>query len=286
MSTLLSPRPHPPRSPAARHLPAFACAWLLGTGAAHAAGPLNDTGIDFCRDHATGVDTPVTPATTCTAAQGGQDARYGRDPAAQLGAMAKVGGGSKGFDFTKVCNSGELTGQGSCPANPALGAGANEWACTKDNNTGLIWEVKTTGGLRNQAETYTNYDDPNRPQKWNGSSYVNPTQAEINAATNSIGFVNAVNALTGTNRLCGATDWRRPTVDELSNLADLGIVYTSGNPAIDATYFPNTPAVNFWSGSPVAGVAEGAWLAYFDDGFDGWGGRGYALRLRLVRAGQ
>jgi hypothetical protein len=249
------------------------------------AGPLNDTGIDFCRDHATGADTAVTPSTTCTTAQGGQDARYGRDPAVQRGAMTKIGGGSKGFDFTKVCNSGQLAGQGTCPANPALGSGNDQWACTKDNNTGLIWEVKTSdGGLRDRNNTYTNYDDPTRPQKWNGGAYVNPTQAEIDAPTNSIGFVNAVNALVGANRLCGATDWRRPTVDELSNIADIGIAWPG--PTIDATYFPNTPASHFWSGSPVAGSSGYAWNVGFDDGFDYWYDRLLALQVRLVRAGQ
>ncbi|MFZ1679424.1 MAG: hypothetical protein WAT70_00270 [Rhizobiaceae bacterium] len=29
------------------------------------AGPLNDTGIDFCRDHASGADTAVSATTTC-----------------------------------------------------------------------------------------------------------------------------------------------------------------------------------------------------------------------------
>ena len=29
------------------------------------AGPLNDTGIDYCRDHATGADTPISATTSC-----------------------------------------------------------------------------------------------------------------------------------------------------------------------------------------------------------------------------
>lgn len=249
------------------------------------AGPLNDTGIDFCRNHTTGADTTVTPTTTCA---DGQDARYGRDPAAQRGAMTKIGGGSKGFDFTKVCMNGELAGQGTCPANPGLGSGPTDWACTYDNTTGLMWEVKVNDAahLRHMGKTYTNYDNPSKPQRWNGSAYVNPTQGEIDAATNSIGFVNAVNALTDANRLCGHTDWRMPTVDELPNLADLGIAYTSGLPTIDATYFPNTPASFFWSASPVAGGSYSAWFVNFGDGSAYWANRYDAVRVRLVRAGQ
>ena len=91
----------------------------------------------------------------------GQDCHYGRDKAAADGTLTKTGGSTlnngiaNGFDYTKVCNSGQLAGQGTCPADPALGAGADDWACTKDNVTGLIWEVKTTSGLRNQNHTYT-----------------------------------------------------------------------------------------------------------------------------------
>jgi hypothetical protein len=241
------------------------------------AGPLNDTGIDFCRDHATGADTTVTSSTTCTTAQGGQDARYGRDPAAQRGAITKTGGGSKGFDFTKIANNGT-----ALPASAALGSGATDWACTYDNNTGLMWEVKVNDAahLRHMGKTYTNYDNPAKPQRWNGSTYVNPTPAEIAAATNSIGFVNAVNAA----GLCGHTDWRMPTLRELYNIADRGIAYPG--PTIDATYFPNTPASVFWSGSPVAGYSNYAWNVNFYGGDDGWGGRNDADHVRLVRAGQ
>jgi hypothetical protein len=75
-----------------------------------------------------------------------------------------------------------------------------------------------------------------------------------------------------------------PTVDELTNLADLGIVYP--RPTIDPTYFPNTPASGFWSGSPLAGHSGDAWGVLFDDGGDDWYGRNGADRVRLVRAGQ
>ena len=118
--------------------------------------PLNDTGITWSGNATSG------NATTCDASHpAGQDCHYGRDKAAAGGMLTKTGGSTlnngiaNGFDYTKVCNSGELAGQGTCPADPALGAGPDEWACTKDNVTGLIWEVKTTSGLRNQNHTYT-----------------------------------------------------------------------------------------------------------------------------------
>ena len=244
---------------------------LAGFGGNAAAGPLNDTGIDFCRDHATGVDTPVTPTTTCTTAQGGQDARYGRDPAAQRGAMAKVGGGSKGFDFTKISNNGTVL-----PASAALGSGPNDWACTYDNNTGLMWEVKTTSGLRSQSHTYTWYDSVHNYDGNPGTASGGTCQTAGRCDTEK--FVADVNAA----NLCGHTDWRMPTFQELYNLADRGRT----NPAIDPTYFPNTPAWYFWSSSPNIGFS-GSWgMGFGSDGEDFSNSRFFAYLVRLVRAGQ
>lgn len=248
---------------------------------ASAAGPLNDTGIRFCGAYPTG-----NAAAPCTPDPAGQDRRYGRDAAAASGQLAKTGAGDAGFDFTRVCMSGELAGQGSCPASPVLGSGANDWACTKDNVTGLIWEVKTgDGGLRDKDATYSNYDDPDRPQKWTGSAFVNPTQADIDAAYNSIGYVNAVNALTGIDRLCGATDWRRPTKKELAAI----VHYGRAAPAIDTDYFPNSGnsgAMYYWSGSPRNGFAGGAWYVEFDEGAVNVDYRDQRRSVRLVRGGQ
>lgn len=244
------------------------------------AGPLNDTGITFCGSYPSG-----NTAAPCTPNPAGQDQQYGRDAAAQAGVLYKIGGGEAGFDYTKVCMSGELAGQGNCPADPPLGSGANDWACTRDNLTGLVWEVKTDdGGLRDKGNTYTNYDDSTQPQRWNGSAYVNPTQSEIDAASNSIGYVNAVNALTGANRLCGATDWRRPTKKELLSIVYFGYL----DPAIDTNYFPNTVGLGYWSSSPDAVITNNAWYVNFFDGlaFSGY----YEYRengycVRLVRSG-
>lgn len=236
---------------------------------------VNDTGINFCRDHATGADTPVTPSTTCTAAQGGQDARYGRDPAAQRGALAKVGGGSKGFDFTKIANNGS-----TLPAGAALGNGPTDWACTYDNHTGLMWEVKVNNAahLRHMSHSYTWYDSVHNyggnPGTDSGGACLVAGRCDTEKFT---GDVNAAN-------LCGHNDWRMPTRHELYNLADRGIAVPG--PTIDATYFPNTPAWLFWSGSPVAGYEYNAWFVNFYHGSAYWIGRGGAHHVRLVRAGQ
>ena len=136
--------------------------------------------------------------------------------------------------------------------------------CVRDNATGLIWQGQTPAGtgLRANDQYKTNFDSTTELQKWNGDTpptYRAPTQAEVDAITNSIGFKNAVNA----SNLCGSAAWRLPTVDEL-----LGIVKTSEYPRIDNAWFPNTPHSGwYWSASPDAGNTKLAWGVNFYSGY-------------------
>src|ERR1035437_6155284 len=118
--------------------------------AAHAAG-LNDTGITDCSNDTVVDNTTGIEADTGTHPR--QDCRYGRDPAAAAGSMPKTGAGGQGFDFPKIPNDGTVLN-----AAAVVGTGAKDWACTLDNVTDLIWEVKTTSGLRSQIHTYTWYN--------------------------------------------------------------------------------------------------------------------------------
>ena len=126
--------------------------------------------------------------------------------------------------------------------------------CVKDSRTGLVWEGKTASGLRAGSNRYTNYDSTSSEQKLFGG---NPTQAEIDASTNSIGYVKAINA----SALCGFTDWRLPTPDELA-----GIVDKSKSPTVDTFLFPNTQPSFYWSSSPYVGDSYGAWGVDFGYG--------------------
>jgi hypothetical protein len=178
--------------------------------------------------------------------------------------------------YTKIAHSGS-----TLPDSAVLGSAASDWACTRDNTSGLIWEVKTSdGGLRDRNRTYTDYDDPSQTQKWTGSASVNPTPAEIGAATNSIGFVAAVNAKPSDSAtLCGSTGWRMPSRDEL-----LGLVDRSFRPTINPAYFPNTASTYFWSASPYTGFVGGAWLVGFGNGNAGLDLRDDAFPVRLVHS--
>lgn len=118
---------------------------LSGVGLAAS---LNDTGHTTCHD-ATGA------VISCKAAPAADDARFGRDAASGAGFLKKEGGGLAGFDFTKVAND-----QTDLPPQATLGKGANNWACTRDNVTGLVWEVKSTdpNDLRYYGNSFTWYE--------------------------------------------------------------------------------------------------------------------------------
>lgn len=204
---------------------------------------------------------------------------------ALLAALALGAAGAQAA-YIKVSNSGAFL-----PDSAVLGSGPNEWACTYDDATHLLWEMKTRdGGLRDESKRYTNYDDASQAQVWNGdtpATWRNPLPTEINASTNSIGFQKAVNA----QGLCGFTDWRRPTGDRSSaNAADKelqSLFSTTTWDYVDPAVFNDSSAWFFWSGSPVAGDPGYAWLVLRSYGFVNWDSdRNYALALRLVRPGQ
>lgn len=251
---------------------------LLCPNLAHA-GPsaLNDTGITFCGDA-----TSNTANCATVAADGGtfprQDARYGRDAQAAAGTLTKIGGGGKGFDFTKIANNGSVL-----PESAVLGSGASDWACTRDNVTGLIWEVKTTSGLRSQSHDYTWYNS-NPATNGGESGVASGGNCFAAGRCDTEKFTADVNAA----GLCGASDWRMPKVKELEGIVDFGRV----SPSIDPTFFPNTPFYpntpnpSFWSGSPHAESASFAWYVFFNVGYVHFNSRSAKYYVRLVRGGQ
>ncbi len=80
--------------------------------------------------------------------------------------------------------------------------------------------------------------------------------------------------------LAGQTGWRLPSEIELYSLVDFTV--TSGA-TIDATAFPNTPAVWFWSSSPVAGYPSYAWVVDFYSGSTNNSDVSNTYQVRCVR---
>lgn len=268
---------HAAGAPARCCPPFFAVALLMAQTITHAAG-LNDTGQTQCYNAA-------SIAVACSAAVGGdagvnprQDARYGRDAQAAAGGLSKIGAGAAGFDFTKIANNGTALAAGA-----ALGNAATDWACTKDNVTGLIWEVKTASGLRGVAHTYTWYSTDAASNGGNvgslGSNTCGGTLSGFGNQCNTQNFALAVNASGG---LCAATDWRLPSPRELLTLVTAG----QSSPAIDTSYFPNTSGPYYWTRSTHSAALGSAWFVHFDGGSTPVGGKSALAAVRLVRGGQ
>lgn len=178
---------------------------------------LNDTGVTTCA-------TPDRPG-LCSA----QDHQYGRDTERQrlnrVNADAALS--ASGFDYTRVCNSGSIEGQGTCPtgANLMRGTGASEWGCTRDNVTGLLWLIREAPSA----------------VKVEGLDLIRPADS--------------------LNSVCGGSasrgPWMLPTAHELASIIDSG--KRSPDLAANIVYLPNlaqavTPS--FWTRSFVRAESE------------------------------
>ena len=121
----------------------------------------------------------------------------------------------------------------------------------------MVWEGKTTLGDRASSNSYSNY----------GDSRSGDTSA----------YVTAVNAA----KLCGYSNWRLPTSEELQALVDYSVL--NPDPSVDATWFPNTMAAPYWTASPYLGSAAKAWSVNFANGYVNSSARSGKLPVRLVR---
>ena len=82
--------------------------------------------------------------------------------------------------------------------------------------------------------------------------------------------------------------WTLPNINELLSLTNRSCY----QPAINDTFFPNTPFDSnhnygrVWSSSPVASNGGYAWSVLFNSGYDNNYRKNFALFVRLVRASQ
>lgn len=234
---------------------------------------LNDTGITWSGNYPSGNNT------TCVSSGGNmvtaQDCYNGWDAT-----NYDYRDGYAGFSYTKLDSDGKPL------ADQNADYASGTWACVQDNITGLIWEIKTDdGGLHDKDDTYWwhNTDGTTNGGAAGADGAANNTcfgWSSGNAATycNTQAYVNRVNAA----GLCGANDWRIPTLKELESIVNYG----RSNPAIDRDYFPNAVSSHVWSGAPDVYSSAGAFYVNFAYGNSAAHYRESAYAVRLVRGGR
>jgi hypothetical protein len=231
----------------------MAAAWLAAPSLAQT-GLLNDSGQTSCYNA-----TSVGTCDSATVGDGGtfprQDGRYGRDPAGNAGQITKTGAGAAGFDFTKVCWNGLPEGNASCTgtlvantSGTASGSPTTDWACTKDNVTGLMWSLQTQSADWNTA-TGASYPD---------TGHNTPSR-------------------------CGySSGWRMPTSQEVISLIHYG---AAAAPRIDSDYFPSTTSGFYWASEAVLPGLTAGWSFSFDTGLASSGNaKTTSLSVRLVHS--
>ena len=169
--------------------------------------------------------------------------------------------GHAGFSYTRLNSNGsEYTGSGDYGTDP--------WSCVVDNVTGLTWEVKTDDGtLRDRDQGFTWYDPDNTTFTGTPSDYD---------TDDFIIHVNSDASINSGNGLCGQTNWRLPTVQELVGISD----FSTYEPVVDTSYFPNArTGASEWSwtadlNSDTANLPGYAWLYSYYTGSTRSGGNG------------
>ncbi len=125
---------------------------------------------------------------------------------------------------------------------------ATEWIMVRDNVTGLIWELKDS---MDGSTNYANLHDADNIYTWCKRSIGAGTCGD---ATNTEDFINAMNSET----FGGYTDWRLPTVNELSTLIDHERLNV---PHINAEYFKLSTQDCHWSSEKNFGLNNYAWIS-------------------------
>jgi hypothetical protein len=156
--------------------------------------------------------------------------------------------------------------------------------CVADKITGLIWEGKhNTGKTPLEVAFHDHEGFKNYPYfkfgYWKGNVPTPGTRGNTDAYSyygdgrrgDAIAYVAEVNAM----KLCGYSDWRLPTVNELHGLVTLGKkrggVRRAENsprealPLIDIDWFPNTISGVYLSAEPLN--QQRMWCVGFDSGY-------------------
>jgi hypothetical protein len=220
-------------------------------------GDLPDTGVNKCYDNSAEIpcNDDAFPR---------QDGDGGRDSVVQY--LRKIGEGEKAFDFTKLDQFGD-----------ELPDTANDFACVRDNVTGLIWELKepviaappaSTLRAANNRYSFFNSDTGNGGES--GEAAAASTSCPSTTDCGLGAYVEEVNE----TAYCGGANWRLPTIEELMSIADFGRLGQSH--ILDPAFFRFEPDLSiqnnmyYWTGQTSAegGGSIAAWVFDISNGND------------------
>jgi hypothetical protein len=143
---------------------------------------------------------------------------------ASSGAVTGVGGASFGRDTITLTNNNS-----DGHAGLSYTAITSNGACTQDNVTGLLWQAAPS------------------------------TTSTLNTYANVAAYVTQVNQ----SALCGSSNWRLPTANELVSLVDFSL---SSGAAADMFGFPTMQAYRYWTADARATTTTDAWFVDFGNG--------------------
>jgi len=140
-------------------------------------------------------------------------------------------------------------------------------------------------GDEDQSRWVQNYSDPHDADNTYTWYDSNPATNGGYAGTPGDGtdtedFIRALNSA----HFGGYSDWRLPTVKELSTIVNYSISYPG--PTIGTAYFPNTAASWYWSSTTSVTNTANAWYVNFDFGTVYSNYKNPAGYVRAVRGGQ
>lgn len=125
---------------------------------------------------------------------------------------------------------------------------------TLDQNTGLVWEVKS------------------------------PVDSDINWQNHMYSWEDAQHSYVETlnkNKYGGFSDWRMPNKDELRSIFN----YSTVNPSVDTCFFPNTKVDFYWTRNTYEMQPNLGWVLFFGLGSATACGKKIAQYVRAVRGG-
>lgn len=241
-------------------------------------GAINDTGVSTCINSS--LEEIACQGRDVQSELYGQDANFGRDARARAGDLEKIGGGSAGFDFSKLDSSGTVLAQQSRQWSDAGSETAGtRWSCVTDHVTGLTWEIKSNDAtsMRHNDLTLSWY---NADAEENGgdAGERGVTQCNGLVTCDTMAYLEALN----TERLCGRSSWRLPQVTELLSIADQSQI----NPPLDTAYFPHASYNAHWTSQTVATDPSQAWYVYFTAAGNGSINKTGRAHIRAVSSDQ